>query len=1305
MNADRINELYAGQIFSLETQKLCRERVHWMCRQVRGDKVLDIGCSQGIVSLLLGREGFDCTGIDYEKNSIDFARTELEKEEETVRKRVRFELVDATTLPFEAETFDTVMLGEILEHLTNPGRVLKEARRVLKKEGTAVITVPFGLNNAPDHKMTYYPASFLELVRPYFEPVKIDTIEANILFVGRKPASDDPASISPELAFRDLFHLQRDMERRCLLKEQMLLERSVEFYEKSKKLNEAVEANKKATEEVRQLLNLKTRELEEVLSKDEKEIAAVRARESAAVEKWEQEKAGFRKELEERLGEEQKRHQEELSARDREVASIIEAKDVLLQQAESGRLREIEDLRYALAAKRETREELERRLAAIVEELTSHQGKSAELEKLKEERESALSQRESEIIRLRGALESANNAVTLHQEILAGQEKRAAELQSSVASLQLLLAESEGQNSEITSRLTKLSEMFDEQGALLSAREKDLESLRLNNALDLRNKERYFRMAMTGKEKEHEKVLLKKIKDFEVTLNAIEKRFQDDLKRKDAALNDLSSSYAKQLEEMQISHKHAVVELKEEWEVRLLEQGIEHRQEVARKSAEVTEFAESHAREIAEIREEWEVRLNQQGIEHRQEIARKSAEITELTERHTRELAEGEAAFNEKFLKLENEWQTRFAKKNEELKTKLEEMRREKECALVDQEELFRRAYSWRLGSVLTGGVVLAADMIKQPHRASHHFRKYIRNVIPAPAQPAGEPPRRELPLKPSEAPGPAAAPESLAVRPLDLPAIRKDRVTLGCILDEFTAENFRPECRMVTFRPDNWKQVLEANPPNAIFVESAWRGNDGAWLYRIAKYPANMGDELQHLLEWAKAQGIPSFFWNKEDPVHFDRFIPKAKNYDYIFTSDADCIPRYREALGHDRVFSLPFAAQPRIQNPVLEENRQNLACFAGTYYGDTMFPERQRDMEYLLRPALDFGLHIYDRQYGMVGPEADKYRFPDIYQPAIQGRLDFTEMVKAYKNYRVFLNVNSVKDSPTMFSRRVFELLASGTPVISTYSKGIQEMFGSDLVLLTESEADTRTHLEKLFNDEDYWARLSVRGMRHVMEGHTYAQRMSYVLTCMGMNHTADDDVYFTALARIDSQRDLDNLLGSLGSQNYRKFEVKLLCSDKVKKGQIQKFVEAMVPVRVATIPHGNENALEQAISHATTDFVCVFDPADHYGANYLKDYAIALRYANALYIGKETHFTEESNIVELRNPGNEFRYSFEVPVATLAIKRNIIDLKYLHKLLTNRTFRNKDRKILSLDRFNYLHNTNREIPADSYAKTVDL
>jgi spore maturation protein CgeB len=505
-------------------------------------------------------------------------------------------------------------------------------------------------------------------------------------------------------------------------------------------------------------------------------------------------------------------------------------------------------------------------------------------------------------------------------------------------------------------------------------------------------------------------------------------------------------------------------------------------------------------------------------------------------------------------------------------------------------------------------------------------------------------------------------------------------------ILDEFTMGCLAPECEMLTFRPDNWLQKLDPHRPGALFVESAWRGNEGAWLYRVAKYPRNMGNELAELLQWAKQHDIPSVFWNKEDPVHFERFIERAKLFSHVFTTDADCIPRYREQVGHDRVFALPFAAQPVIHNPIHDSPRTGAVCFAGTYYGNR-HEQRQVDMDYVLRPAIPFGLEIYDRQYGLSGKGADAYRFPDIYQSSIKGRLDYEDMVRAYRNYRVFLNVNSVKQSPTMFSRRVFELLACGTPVVSTYSRGIVDLLGEDVVFITESEADTRRHLDRLLGDEEAWARASTRGIRKVMQSHTYQHRLDEVFNHTGMQLLPRTEPGFSVVLSVTSDDDLQCLAPMLTSQTYRRFDVVLISAKALSGDALQSFQNALGNVQLTPCVGPLEGQFEPCLQASHSDYLAFLDLADLYGPDYLMDCALAITYSGANFLGKHTHFEQRKGDRHLCQPGGEYRWVTDVPSSSLVARKTAIVQKDFVRALQTPSFQRQHGPVLSIDRFNYL------------------
>src|SRR5690606_12295903 len=277
-----------------------------------------------------------------------------------------------------------------------------------------------------------------------------------------------------------------------------------------------------------------------------------------------------------------------------------------------------------------------------------------------------------------------------------------------------------------------------------------------------------------------------------------------------------------------------------------------------------------------------------------------------------------------------------------------------------------------------------------------------------------------------------------------DIEALATDRllqkppreIRVACIMDDFTFGSYQPECDLYQLTPGGWKNELKTFQPDLLFIESAWRGKDELWGSKVG----HCSQELQNILDWCRVRHIPTVFWNKEDPVHFEMFLTTAKLFHFVFTTDMDCIHRYKASLGHERVYFLPFACQPSLHNPVVQFLRKDAFCFAGAYYQG--YPERTRDLESFVQElSRHRPFEIYDRNFRK---SDSKYKFPEAYQPYIIGTLPASEIGRAYKGYRYAINLNSVKQSQTMFARRVYELLGSNTLTISNYSRGVRLMFG---------------------------------------------------------------------------------------------------------------------------------------------------------------------------------------------------------------------------------------------------------------------
>ena len=98
-------------------------------------KVLDLGCGDGDYAKRLKDLGFDVIAGD-----IDLARFRYKNE-------IEFKHCDITKeMPFSANHFDYVLLMEVVEHLRNPYVVMPEINRIIKTNGSLVMSTPNILN-------------------------------------------------------------------------------------------------------------------------------------------------------------------------------------------------------------------------------------------------------------------------------------------------------------------------------------------------------------------------------------------------------------------------------------------------------------------------------------------------------------------------------------------------------------------------------------------------------------------------------------------------------------------------------------------------------------------------------------------------------------------------------------------------------------------------------------------------------------------------------------------------------------------------------------------------------------------------------------------------------------------------------------------------------------------------------------------------------------------------------------------------------------------------------------------------------
>ena len=120
----------------------CIERLRHALKKEKNEiHILDVGCGNGMqMTFPLGAQGYMVTGIDLHEPSIGFAN------EENVFNNVKFLLGDIEHLQKIAHTqkFDVIVFSDILEHVNNPEKLLKDAHSILKPDGIILISIPNG---------------------------------------------------------------------------------------------------------------------------------------------------------------------------------------------------------------------------------------------------------------------------------------------------------------------------------------------------------------------------------------------------------------------------------------------------------------------------------------------------------------------------------------------------------------------------------------------------------------------------------------------------------------------------------------------------------------------------------------------------------------------------------------------------------------------------------------------------------------------------------------------------------------------------------------------------------------------------------------------------------------------------------------------------------------------------------------------------------------------------------------------------------------------------------------------------------
>src|SRR5690606_32980213 len=420
-------------------------------------------------------------------------------------------------------------------------------------------------------------------------------------------------------------------------------------------------------------------------------------------------------------------------------------------------------------------------------------------------------------------------------------------------------------------------------------------------------------------------------------------------------------------------------------------------------------------------------------------------------------------------------------------------------------------------------------------------------------------------------------------------------------------------------------------------------------------------------------------------------------------FTTDVTLLPRYREELGHARGAVLPFAAQSAVHNPIRPQHghQERDVAFAGMYFAHK-FPERRAQMDMLLGGALDAssrmesGLEIFSRFLG----DDERYQFPGELAGRVVGSLPYPQMLTAYKAYKVFLNVNSVVTSPSMCARRIFEITASGTPVVSAPSPAIREFFEEDEVPVASTREEAAHVVRALARSSELRDRMVHQAQRRIWHEHTYTHRTHQVLEAIGLGEKAGSTALpsVSVLAATNRPEQLHHLVGQVAEQAGMErqlllvthgFEAPSAVAERARDLGVENVVVLEVPSDWTL-----GQCLNAAVERADGTVCAKMDDDDLYGEYYLHDLLRAREFAAADVVGKHAHYMylAGSDATLLRFPWLEHRFTDRVMGPTITAGRDVFRAHPFHDVNRGEdtgfltAVAESGGRIYSADRFNF-------------------
>src|SRR5699024_1660323 len=220
------------------------------------------------------------------------------------------------------------------------------------------------------------------------------------------------------------------------------------------------------------------------------------------------------------------------------------------------------------------------------------------------------------------------------------------------------------------------------------------------------------------------------------------------------------------------------------------------------------------------------------------------------------------------------------------------------------------------------------------------------------------------------------------------------------------------------------------------------------------------------------------------------------------------------------------------------------------------------------------------------------------------VVGSLPYPNLLTAYKHFKVFLNVNSVTDSPSMCARSIFEISAAGTPVVTAPSAATRELFPTTEDPQPETQEEAEWTLSAYVRSPELRDRTVHVAQRRIWAEHTYTHRAMTVMDSLGLDYAQPFPTSVSAVVSTNRPDHLGEVLRTHAAQLHTDKELVLVTHGFTAPADLRaRAAEAGVEhLQIIEVDSAQPLGvcLNRGVQAASGDVIAKMDDDDVYGAH---------------------------------------------------------------------------------------------------------